>query len=133
MKLHSNTDYAIRALRHLHKHDGELQTAWTISQEIDTTYPRFVKIAKQLSKKGLVQAQLGVHGGFKLGRPADKITVYDVYTAMEGDLQINACMADEHRCEHGEQINCKVFNYFCGLQKSLINELSAKTIADFAD
>jgi Rrf2 family protein len=43
-------------------------------------------ILTELRRDGLVASQRGVDGGYRLGRPADQITVADVMRALDGPL-----------------------------------------------
>jgi len=130
MQIQISTDYAIRILQYLHKHKEDLPTAMTISQSIGITYPFFIKIANQLKKKGLLSAVQGRNGGYRLARPAQQITVYDVFHSIEGDLSINRCLQKNQQCSRGERHDCHLHSFFRGMQEKLIEEMSGKRIAD---
>ncbi|MCK6455323.1 MAG: Rrf2 family transcriptional regulator [Phycisphaerae bacterium] len=42
------------------------------------------KIMSQLARAGVLRSDRGPHGGFRLNRPADKITLYDVFDGVGG-------------------------------------------------
>ncbi len=44
-----------------------------------------------LGRKGLVQSQRGLHGGFILARPADELTVLDILDAVDPIGRIKSC------------------------------------------
>jgi len=133
MKIQASTDYAIRIMLYLHQHKGELHTAMTIAEAIGITYPNFIRIADKLRKGGLVRTIQGRSGGQVLGKDAHEVRVYDVFFAIEGDLQINRCLEDDQFCSRGNPENCEVHTFLSTLQGKMIEEMSEQTIADFAD
>lgn len=50
-----------------------------------------LKALQQLSNAGLVDGSIGKSGGYKLAKPADKITFLDVVTAIEGKKSTFNC------------------------------------------
>jgi len=132
MQLQISTDYAVRILQYLHKHKDDLPTAMTISQSIGITYPFFIKIANQLKQKGLLSAVQGRNGGYRLARPAQQISLYDVFLSIEGELQINRCLQAESQCSRGEIHECRLHSFLRSLQDKVIEEMSSRSIEDFA-
>jgi len=94
MKL-AGIDYAIQILQHLHKHQGVLHSERHMLDAIGGTYLYFLKIINRLKKKGLVHAVLGKSGGYQLAQPIHEISVYDVFLAIEGALQIQSASQDD--------------------------------------
>jgi len=132
MQLQISTDYAVRILQYLHKHKDDLPTAMTISQSIGITYPFFIKIANQLKQKGLLNAVQGRNGGYRLAKPAQDISLYDVFHSIEGDLRINRCLQEGGSCSRNAHESCKLHKFLKSMQDKLISEMSNQTIADFA-
>lgn len=132
MQLQISTDYAIRILQYLHDHKTELPTAMTISQAIGITYPFFIKIANQLKQKGLVDAVQGRNGGYKLAPGAEDTTIYDIFLAIEGPLQINRCLQDDRLCSRDAVDHCPVHVFFGSLQEQIISAMQSKNISAFS-
>jgi len=132
MQFQVSTDYALRILHYLHENNETLSTAMTISQAVGVTYPFFIKIATQLKKKGLLSAVQGRNGGYFLGRPAEEISLYDVFWSIEGDLALSRCLHDDKFCSRVEPEKCKFHHFFQGLQEQVIDALRQRNIADFA-
>ena len=121
MQIQISTDYALRILLYLQENRGELQTATTISEAIGVTYPFFIKLACQLKKHGLVNAMCGRNGGYALGKPACEISVYDVFLAIEGEVQISRCFKKEDdKCTSSHKERCKVRRFLHILQEGVI-------------
>ena len=132
MRIQLSTDYAMRILQHLHRNKHDIHTAMSIAEATRMTYPFFIKIANQLKTHGLVSSVQGRNGGYYLGRPAHTISFYDVFLAMEGELQINRCLQDDQFCSKCDPKDCKMYEFLYSLQKKMILELSSQTVADLA-
>jgi FeS assembly SUF system regulator len=69
--------------------------------------PTVAKILKSLTRAGVLTSTRGVNGGYGLSRPADKITVADIITAMDGPISLtycadnSACVLEGHCSMHG--------------------------------
>jgi len=46
------------------------------------------KILKELTQKGIIKSKKGVAGGYKMLKSPDKLSFWDVLTAMQGSLEI---------------------------------------------
>lgn len=67
--------------------------------ELQGISPSFVaKIFPKLEKAGIVQAVAGVHGGYRLAKTPDKISVLDVVDALEGRKPLFECAEIRDRC-----------------------------------
>jgi len=132
MQLQVSTKYAIRILQYIHLHSRDLLSATTISSAIGVTYPYFLKIAILLRRHGLLDAVQGRHGGYMLAKPATEISVYDIFLAVEGELQLSRCLADEQYCNRVGIGKCSTHDYFLALQNDVATLLSRKCLADFA-
>ena len=130
MRFEISTDYAIRALRLLHVREGEVLTTMEIAQSIGITSPIFSKIANKLRNAGILKTIQGQRGGYILGKPANEISIYEVYLCIEGELRLNGCLETGGLCEHGEDVKCRVHNMLYGIQDDLIDKLSNVFIAD---
>lgn len=133
MQIQASTDYALRILHYLDQHKHDLPTAMTISKAVGITYPFFIKIATQLRQHGLLHAVQGRNGGYRLNKPAKEISIYDVFLAIEGPLEINRCLKEDSDCARNSNNECKFHVFFGEAQGALIDAMSSKVIADFAD
>jgi len=130
MKMTTSTDYAIQILRHLHRSKGEPQTAMYIITSVDMTSPLFVKIANRLRKGGLLHTTQRRNGSFQLGKPAETISLYDVFVCTEGEMHTHRCSEVDNRCDHGKTCNCKVYKSLNILNDKVADHLSNLSIAD---
>ncbi len=84
------TDYAILLLAHLARAPGTL-TAQELADRSRVPVPTVSKLAKELSKAGLVVSHRGRNGGYALARRADLISVAEIVEALEGPIALTEC------------------------------------------
>jgi len=92
--------YVLKLLAFLSaREDDDYITVGEVSDAASIPRGYLGKIVSLLSKKGYLETVQGPHGGIKLGRPADEITVRNLLTDIEslqhdssGDL---CCVTDE--------------------------------------
>ena len=101
-----------------------------IALGIDTTSPSFLNVARRLKPAGLLKTVLGHEGGFILGKPANEISIYDVIVCMQGEPQINSCLATGKPCAHGEEVVCQVHGILHDTQNKLVEKFSNLYISD---
>ena len=89
MHISAKADYAVRALIELTALSANGPENVTV-ERLATAQGLPVKfleaIFTELRKEGLVISRRGADGGYRLGRPADEITVADVLRAVDGPL-----------------------------------------------
>jgi len=105
-----------------------LQKAEEIAASVGTTYPFVTQITHRLKKCELLRTAQGRHGGYILGKPAHEISVYDVFRAMEGELQIRDYLQAGH--SSGDPPDDKLEAFLQRFQDKIIAEMSSKSIAD---
>ena len=84
------TDYAILLLAHLARSTGTL-TAHELAERSHVPLPTVSKLAKELSKAGLVISHRGRNGGSGLARPAEQISVAENVESLEGPISLTEC------------------------------------------
>ncbi len=84
------TDYAILILAHLARSSGTL-TAHELAARSRVPVPTVSKLAKELSKAGLVVSHRGRNGGYGLARAAEEISVAEIVEALEGPIALTEC------------------------------------------
>ena len=115
-----------------HKNSGDLQTAIGIAKATGIAYPAVSKVGLLLKKKNIVNIIQGRNGGYALGKSPHEISVYDVFTAVGGELQIKDCLQSDLLCDEGNQDMFDLQVFFCNFQDKVIEEMKATSIADLA-
>ena len=97
MKLTTKTRYAARALTQLASATAPI-TVHQLAECQDISEKYLESIMKALHSAGLVKATRGTRGGHELAKPAESITLCDVFEALEGPLRPVECVDDPTRC-----------------------------------
>jgi Rrf2 family protein len=90
MRVPAKVDYAMRSLLQLTTDDGKAISSFvkaeTISENEDIPLKFLEGILRQLRLSGMVEAQRGSSGGYRLDRDPSEISVADVIRAIDGPL-----------------------------------------------
>ena len=96
MKLSTRARYGLSALIDLGLH-SEIETVSLQSiasrQNISVSY--LEQLMAMLKKAGIVTSSRGASGGYRLGRPAQEISVGDILRVLEGGLEAAVCPGNE--------------------------------------
>jgi Rrf2 family transcriptional regulator, repressor of oqxAB len=88
------------------------------------------KLLSPLADAGLVRSSFGRDGGVRLGRPADAITLREIYSAVLGEKSLAAPRSVPHQC----LVSSNVGRYFVDLaakaDDTVLRTLEHKTLAD---
>lgn len=104
--LSTTSEYAIRALCHLaNLAEEETVLGRELSEKAQIPGNFLAKILLALNKAGMVEASRGPHGGYRLRRPAESISLLEVVTVFEGSAAVPSCLlqhsrpcSDDHPC-----------------------------------
>lgn len=99
------------------------------------------KLLPKLEKAGLLSAQTGVAGGYRLARSADTITVLDVVDAVDGGKRLFDCKEVRLRCPlFGDDPPAWASRGFCSIhavmlraEKNMRKEMAETTLLDIAN
>jgi Rrf2 family protein len=87
MRISAKADYAVRAAVELAAAPKEKPVkAETIATTQGIPLNFLENILGELRHAGIVRSQRGFEGGFRLARPAEKVTIADIIRAVEGPL-----------------------------------------------
>lgn len=124
--------YALRFLIDIAQHQGggfvPLKDV-AIRQEISEKYLEIV--VKELVRGGLLAAQRGKGGGYRLERAAEEYGVAEILERVEGPLVPVACL-EPGRGECGRRESCPTLGLWQGLDQTIREYLSRFTLADLA-
>ena len=87
MKLTRRSEYALLALIHLARAKGEGYVAVAAMAEVQGLPAKFLEqLLMALKRARLVKSRKGPHGGYRLARPAEKISLAEVIRLLDGAL-----------------------------------------------
>ena len=117
MRLTKQTNYAVRMLMYCAANEGHLSRIPEIARAYGVSELFLFKILQPLTKAGLVGTVRGRNGGVKLGRAADRITLFDVVKVTEDGFAMAECFEDG-------AVECPLVDS-CGLNSALRKALNA--------
>ena len=133
MKFNTKTRYGVRVVFELalnvDREGGTLQKEIAESQHVSIKY--LDQIISSLKKAGLVINVGGKRSGYVLARPANKITVYDVYSAFEDKLAIIDCLLTDGECP--KKGKCVMKDYWCELNETIRNSMKSMNVELMAE
>ena len=106
MKLSNRTDYALRALFTLVEcTDKELVSTRKLAERNDIPKKFLEQILMELKAKGWIESVTGKRGGYRLAKPASKITMGEVIRHFDGSLGPIACVSSTaYKCCSQESV-----------------------------
>jgi Rrf2 family protein len=85
------------------------------------------KVLQRLVRVGIVSSTRGPGGGFKLAKAPDKITLLEVYEAIEGHMEASGCLFEKPVCTGTV---CLLGNLISDLEKQTRDYLGKTTMKD---
>ena len=132
VQVSARAEYAVRAVVELARLPAHRAiSAERVAMQADVPGKFLEAILTDLRHAGLVVTQRGAQGGCRLARPADQITVSEVFSAVEGvPGQVRGLAPSEVVYPAG---NDAVRLLWMGVQASVLRVLSGVTLAQLAD
>ena len=132
MRLSRKADYALGAVRFLSTlPKGELGSIDTIAEAESIPRAFLAKILLALTEGGILVSYRGVKGGYRLARPARKISFLDIVEAIDGPLHLNLCTEDpDCGCSQGGK--CDIRRFWLAQETSLIKALKQKNFGNIS-
>ncbi len=132
MRLTRQSSYAIRTLMYCAVNAPGLSRIAEVGKAYGISELFLFKLIKPLVENGLLETVRGRHGGIRLGRPANEISLLDVVKLTEESFALAECFEDG-------DVNCPL-SAACDLNAALREALGAffqvldgYTIADLTD
>ena len=98
VKVSEAATLALHAMAFLAANPGERFSAKQIAGLHGVSEAHLSKVLQRLAKVGLLDSARGPKGGFVLARPAEQITLLDVYEAVDGPLRPTTCLLGTPIC-----------------------------------
>jgi len=127
MILSKRTDYGMRILYELAVEPARYHSARVLSDRHRVPEAFLRKILQDLRQAGIVVAQKGRTGGYRLAQAPEEISVGQVLAALEGPVPKLACIVGEN-CEIDE--GCPTVPIWRYLERRISEELSQLSLAD---
>ncbi len=123
-KIHKKIKYALIALKEMSlKKKGQLTTAKEICGKFDIPFDTTSRVLQLMVQHGVLKAEQGVHGGYRLVADMDKLSVYELSRMVVGDIAVADCVSRKGGCDRLES---------CVL-KGAMARLNTRIVATFKD
>ncbi len=130
MAANSRFAVAVHALSLLAWREGERRSSREIAGSVATNPVVIRRLLTQLQRAGLVRSAHGAKGGFVLGRPAARISLYAVYRAVEE----GGFFALPEKGNDACPVSCRMKGFLGGVfsrvESKVAPELRKTTLAD---
>ena len=125
MHITQESDYAVRIVYCLAQ-SGQRMDARSISDQMSVSLRFALKILGKLARQGIVASFKGNRGGYELARPAARISMLDVITAVEGPYQLSRCLdGNRESCNRDASGSCSFQRIFARISSQVNRELAA--------
>lgn len=142
LKLTKRTEYGLIALVHLADKaadapegaEVDVVSARAIGDQFPVPKRLLAEALKALQAGGIVESTRGAQGGYRLAKPASKISLRDVVEALEGPPTLTTCdspgASAEHSCEM--ESHCRIKTPLSRVRVSIWALLDTVTLESIA-
>lgn len=110
-----------------------VRTSKDIAAHVGTNPVVVRRVLGKLREAGLLTSEKGHAGGWLLARAPDNITLADVYLALDESLIASSAGKETHDCSVEHALHRRVSGVMEDIERSLIERLTATTIAEVRD
>jgi Rrf2 family protein len=135
MRLSRRSEYGIRALVDLVRHDDETPVALAALAERNNLPPKFLEqIMSTLKHGGIVRTTLGARGGYAMAVDPATISLGRVIRLLDGALSPLPCVSLRYygRCSCPDEATCPLRDVMLDVRDSMLDILDRETLADVA-
>ena len=135
MRLSRRSEYGIRALVDLVRHDDGSPVALAALAERNNLPPKFLEqIMSTLKHGGIVRTTLGAHGGYAMAADPTTISLGRVIRLLDGALAPLPCVSLRYygRCSCPDEATCPLRDVMLDVRDSMLGILDRETLADVA-
>lgn len=133
-EMNTRFSVATHILTFLQTQNGVPSSSELIASSVNTNPSLIRRLLQQLGKAGLTTSQMGTGGGALLGRAGERITLLDVYRAVDEDGDVFALHQDPNPlCLVGRNIQVVLKEQIEAAERAMQAELAKTSIADMAE
>jgi len=135
MRLSRRSEYGLRALTDLVRHQGEGPVALGALAERNRLPVKFLEqIMATLKHAGIVRTTLGAHGGYAMATDPTTVSIGRVIRLLDGALAPLACVSLRYyeSCSCLDETTCPLRDVMLDVRDAMLEILDAETLADLA-
>ncbi len=99
-----------------------------LSEKLGKSKHHIGKILQRLVKDGFLRSTRGPAGGFEIAVNPKEVTLYDVYSSIEGKSKLKLCPEDHHICPTNK---CIRQNLIKRLSDEFISFMESEKLSDY--
>ncbi len=106
---------------------GEPINAIELSKRLGKSKHHIGKVMQRLVKTGFLDSYRGPTGGFKLKRNPEEVSMYEIYAAIEGEVEITDCqnanpICPFNKCIHNNVVKILSTNFVDYMRNERLSE-----------
>lgn len=131
--LSKTSQYALRAMVYLARHsgDGLMSRATDVANGLGVPSNYLSKILHALGREGVLVSERGPSGGFRLARPADRISLSEVIGAFDELRRDDRCLLGRRRCRDSNP--CAAHGRWKDVSERMYGFFEETTVADLLE
>lgn len=131
MTMSKTCDYGLRAAMFIAAQPvGVWIPIRSIASELDVSFHFLTRILRQLTRSGLLESSRGAAGGVRLARPAQRISLWEIVTALGEQQRLVACVFGFPGC--GDENPCPLHRAWMIERKRLVSLFKKARLGDMA-
>lgn len=131
MKFSTKTTYGLRSIIKIAINKGKSSVSLaSISREEGISLKYLERIFSLLKKAGIVDSEKGVSGGYFLADKAENISVHDIVSALEGDMNLFHCIGEDGKMVCSKKCDCSANWVLDKVQNSINSSLKKMSLKD---
>jgi Rrf2 family iron-sulfur cluster assembly transcriptional regulator len=132
MRLTTKGRFAVTAMLDIALYEADKPvTLAGISERQDISLSYLEQLFSRLRRQGLVTSVRGPGGGYRLALPQDQISVSDIISAVDEQIDATQCAGKED-C-HGTEGRCMTHDLWASLNYKILDYLSGVSLADMVE
>ena len=129
LRFSRTADYGLRAALEIARAPaGELVTRHTVASATNAPPSVLAQALAPLVRAGLLIARAGPRGGYRLSRPADQLSIYDIVVAIDTEKHDERCVLRVAACSW--EGACPFHAFLISAQERLLDSLRTTSLAD---
>lgn len=103
---------ALHAMELMARERDIVFTAKTLAARLNASEAHLAKVFQRLVKTDLVLSHRGPHGGFRLKREPEEITLLEIFNAIEGPVRPDICPMIKETCPFSQAYSAALCSSF---------------------
>jgi Rrf2 family protein len=135
MRLSRRSEYGLRALVDLIRHDGDGPVALGALADRNNLPAKFLEqIMATLKHGGIVRTTLGSHGGYAMASDPAHVSIGRVVRLLDGALAPVGCVSLRYyaRCSCPDEATCPLRDVMIDVRDAILDILDAESLAELA-